>query len=83
MKALVPQPKELSLPKATSKDMFETTHLKMLKWFLDVQKKTNNNACSATLEERLGLALTNALSRCAPPLWDRAQRDKALVSAIY
>ena len=45
VKALVPQPKELSLPKAASKDMLETTHLKMLKWVLGVHKKTNNNAC--------------------------------------
>ncbi len=34
-----------NLPQRASKDTFETTHIKMLKWIMGVHKKTNNNFC--------------------------------------
>ena len=34
-----------NLARAATKDMLETTHLKMLKWVLGVHRRTNNNFC--------------------------------------
>ena len=34
-----------NIPQCATKDAFETTHLKMIKWILGVHKKTNNNFC--------------------------------------
>ena len=34
-----------NLSKVAAKDALEITHLKILKWVLGVQKKTNNNFC--------------------------------------
>ena len=33
------------MPKAAAKDQLESTHLKMLKWFLGVHEKASNNFC--------------------------------------
>ncbi len=45
LKTLISPSGIATLPKATSKDTLETTHLRMLKWVLGVHKKTNNNFC--------------------------------------